>query len=234
MESITNKMATYRQYNNGGACKLFWPCNEGSGDTLTDKVNGIVLTDTATAEHTEPHAVGFVSASLASVTGLDQVSIGATGAALVCLKVGTSFALSDLKIGRVDIGVGLEMSGASTLLHLSSFGSVGGTCPGTAAAGDVMSVGMAWDSTSLFTYYGEDSDLSLVDTDAFGTLSTTLPLNFTANASVMNAVASSIYGIAVWDFDSGVPSDVLTAFNWMKDHWTQGDKILYPGWKLLK
>lgn len=41
------------------------------------------------------------------------------------------------------------------------------------------------------------------------------------------------YGIALFVFDSGLPSDFKDALRWMKEQWIAGNKVIWPGWANL-
>lgn len=38
------------------------------------------------------------------------------------------------------------------------------------------------------------------------------------------------YGIAIFVFDDGLPSDFKEALRWMKDQWVAGNKVIWPNW----
>lgn len=43
----------------------------------------------------------------------------------------------------------------------------------------------------------------------------------------------SWYGLALFVFDNGLPSDYKQALRWMRAQWIAGNKVLWPGWKGL-
>ena len=232
---ITSKMKTARSDHYGSNLKVWFPCDDTSGDTLTDRINSLVVNDFGSSVYAEPHAVTF-DVTAETGTGIAAVQLPSQGVFFMIQKVVTSFALTSATLGKVDVGsTGVQLSGTGSTLK-NSGGTVGGSVGGTAAAGDIIAMAAAWDETNLYTYYGEDADLALGDTDALTAgLIAALPENLTDSIGFnTSSLPSHVYGLALFDFSTnGLPSDLLAGLNWMKDAWTSGHKEIYSPWKSL-
>lgn len=234
MSIVTNKMKTARE-DYGSNVKLWFPCNDGSGNIITDLVNGITISDATSATHNEPHAVSILTSANVSVPGLANIRVPKQGALMVMQKVSTSFALTTCILGNSASSAQLVLSGASA--SMSSSGATytaTGSMAGTVAATNVHCAAMAWNTANLYTYEGINGAAALVDTDALGAgmiAALASGFNLTPYATLNSAFKSDLYGILLLDFSNdGLPSDLLTGINWMRSKWVAGRKEIYPEW----
>lgn len=49
-----------------------------------------------------------------------------------------------------------------------------------------------------------------------------------------NVGAPHLFGMALFVFENGIPSDWLESLNWMHDQWLLNNKVIYPGWVTLE
>jgi len=53
------------------------------------------------------------------------------------------------------------------------------------------------------------------------------------NAAQTGEYPQDYYGFALFVFENGAPNDVGEAMNWMKEQWSAGNKVIWPGWSTL-
>lgn len=235
MNLLTHKMKSARSDHYGRNLKIWFPASDGSGNDIVDRILGATVTDVVAAEHTEPHAVNFLSSANAVVEEIEGLVIPRRGMVLAVQKVGTSFALTTTVAGHATTFPAITVSGAAAAIAFGSGANqVSANMAQTAAATNIHVGAAVWDADNLYSYEGINADAALVNTTALTTevkahlnANTALKGNMTINSSL----ASNLYGYALFDFSvKGLPSDLLTGINWMKDHWTAGDKVIYPEW----
>ncbi|MDH5572493.1 MAG: hypothetical protein OEY89_12060 [Gammaproteobacteria bacterium] len=233
MSILTSKMKTARSDHYGSNLKLWYPCDD-AGNTMSERIVGADIPDDAASEHDIPHALGMGTTANISIPNLANVNIPKQGMALVVANVSISYATISLSIGNFGAGVGLSLSGAGCGIR-NSVGFVSGVTGATGpVAGNPIILSMAWDTSNMYTYVGENADAVLVDTDAISAaISAGLPAALSPVATINGTSSEAdIYGIALFDFTTdGLPSDLLAGINWMKDSWLAGHKEIYSGWK---
>lgn len=292
----------------GACCKLWFPCDEGSGDTITDVITGISLqlvngpTETdpvdwsAMANSVEGHFPGGAPTS-GDITGLapglkDFIFLVHNG-----LLSGNRGAISDVHLAGTDgstskIGISDgESWGWKDTTSSNYFSGQTVTGPGdiTPAPSEYVT---AIIRSNGYTYFWHDYDL-MVDpnhADAYGygdcdwgdyflshsvpgfpvmadtgsykidgvaTVYTASPPNcllevyesvqipngnitFASNvmrigtAPILLELGATRFGIALFVFENGMPSDWQDALRWMRQQWKVGNKVLWPGWSTLE
>lgn len=229
---LTTVMKTNRIASEFPSAQVFFPFNEGSGNDAVCLITGATATDTGTADHNTPHAIELITAQEQVVVGLSSVKLKKHGIAIAVYEQSAVVAaISAQVIGSIAEGQ-LSLGATLTALMYKASETTGDT-GGNAAQGDVLGVAIAWDDTNLYTYYGEDADLALVDTDA---LDSDLKIALVAGVPIANALTlnqaeqGALYGVLILSFIDALPSsdELIAGFNWMKDHWLAGDKQIYP------
>lgn len=239
MSIRTTKMVTSDQYNISPACKVWFPCNEGSGDTITDLISGIVIPDSASAEHDAPHAVTIISTE-ASSSPIISIPAGKQIVVLYGSQTVASGTLNKFTLG--------DISGT----RIACTGSVGSS---TVQFEDDDNVEVK-DDAGLLTQVatqncfiaghlnGVTGDLTSIDSVNNSAMAANTPItgscdgSFTidptesGDAAISVATPQHIYGYAIWAFDT-VPSDLVAGLEWMRAAWTAGRKEHYPGWAAL-
>lgn len=226
---LTHKMKSARTDHYGETLKLWWHCSEGSGNTITDRIAGVVATDNATLEWTVPHAAGITTAAPLVGSGIAGKSLPRQGMAILVVKPRVVIALVNVYLGAI-AGTHINLTGNAVTIRTASGEIVSGLTGATSATQAVIAA--VWDEDNLYTYYGADADATLVDTDSLpAAVKAAIPEMF---PDALTFSENEMYGCALFDFsNSGVPADILTGINWMKDHWLAGDKVIYPEWARL-
>lgn len=237
MTILTSKMKTERISNEFPSVKVFFPFNEGSGNAVSCVITGATVSDSGTATHATPNAVEILTGISAEANGLSSAKLGKRGIALavyeqaeivpaLCVQVlgGDTYA-----INLSAISVDLTAGGSSQTLATG----------GNPAQGSIVAIGVVWDETYAYLYYGDDTDLALISTTALtaGSIAA-LASGFNLDDAVTfsQTTRGAAYGFMVSSFEtSAIPSaaDRLTGLNWMKDRWLAGHKEIYPEWKDL-
>ena len=231
MSILTHKMKTARA-EAPSSCKFWFPCNEGSGNTITDIISGIVLTDAATAEYAVPHAVNIHQQTKSSITAgtipdlpnnksllfihaLESGLAGATGANLF---------FGDLAVS----GFGVSASQSNFLIK--STGVAATTCAFGAIANNQTYIRVSTYNgvTGLITTYSSSNkDAAALDNTADA--SAHLGNITISDEFVIGSVTGDgeQYGSAAYYVDT-LPSsaDILSAINWMVANWAVGHKYL--------
>ena len=106
MTILTSKMKTARQARGADVSsnlKCFFPFNEGSGDSFSDIIGNVKITDDGTSNHDEPHAPTLVTASNTALDAGSWPSISATQSAVIFFvsKLVTLSAFAQVIIGNL-------------------------------------------------------------------------------------------------------------------------------------
>lgn len=226
MSILTNKMMTASKRNISPACKIWFPCNEGSGSTMTDIVGGVVLTD-AGAAYATPHAITSIVSTATSGT----LSIPA--GKHVYMLYGSLVVTAGLNKCLIGTAAGARLSIAGTGSH-SVEDDDGNEATDTATAftdAQEAFVGLYLNGLTgdLTTYESINGAGMSANTTVAASVTGSLTMDLTAGFKLNQATDSDTYGIAVWAFDSA-QADVVTAFEWMRVAWTAGRKEHYPAW----
>ncbi len=228
MTILTKKMGWKR-----AGCKVFWPCVETAGSTITDVVEGLVIT--GTTAYAVANAINIYTSANQAVSGLDAINLPKAGMMIALQKVGTTpSAFATLSIGRSDGGnTGATVTGAGTTIARDSK-TAGASLSGDVSIGDTHIVASVWDGSTIYGYEGINADAALVESNSMlPALSSLLPVALNASVTLNSSFAttkSSLYAMALFDFENGIPSDILTAINVMKTDWLAGRKEIYEGW----
>lgn len=235
MSRLTHRMKTARSDYYGANCKIWFPANEGSGNIITDKINSLAVTDSGSATYTTANAIGFNPTANGAIAGLANIDIPKQGLLLTVQKVTTSFALTLVSLGNNTAGPGVLVGGTTAALV-----GLGAACTAnmsqTAAAGNIDCVAAAWDLNNLYAYEGINADATLRNTTALpAAVKTALAAGTNFNGQItINQDRSFLYGAVLFDFSvNGLPADLLTQINWMRQRWLVGDKVLPASWKDL-
>ena len=217
------------------ACKLFFPVDETSGQSLTDSVGGVVVTfdNTVTPDGTKL-TVGGVSSNGPVSNGVAFPDVGLTDD-FVILFAGSPGAASS--VGGAGAGVSVvTFSTAAAVLNLiadtdgNSDANATALCDAsTEMAGFYSDRGDALGNGAVFTFM--ETDGTTMATEHVTITNADAEIDFNGTSARLNLTASTvIYGVAIFQF-SEIPSDVLTAVRWMNYQWRLGNKVVYPGWK---
>lgn len=230
----TNKMLAARTDHYGPSCKLWFPCNEGSGNTITDLIAGVVIPDAATAEHNEPHAISLLTAVGVTGTGISGLQIPAVGMALAVFKAHAITILSTITLGAAST-TGILLGTASNSISTNS--NMESNAPVTAVnAGDYIIHAIAWDATHAYTYFDAAATKAAiaVTLEASGAMNAAvaagLPRNFDNSVTISSVNPIDLFGLALFDFGTALPSDLLTGIQTMSANWLKGEKTLYAPW----
>ena len=235
MSILTPKMVNKRDIDRARSekskCAVWFPRTDGSGTTMTDVVNNVVITD-ASAAHNEPHAVTFGKTAGAVTSGtfpalkenfvlvLCQETDTSEGFALATIG-GSTFVSVTAALASCDYGAG---AGNGVATSSSALGSTTGQTVTTAAAviGDTI------------YHYGSVAGAGISENDnadASGFTAAFSAGNPVLNASVSLssiAVRQHIYGVALWTFEKGTytTGQVIAALDEIDDKWPLGKKYL--------
>ena len=226
-------------------CKFFLPVNEGSGNTLTDMVNGVVC------DYADGFGAGGAS-TLAwsgnkvlrgSGTGKTGVAQDATAqmpdlgdndfiAFVVSDATGT---VDNFLFGGGDIGEpGVQLA--------SLVADINGVDDGAGGA-DSMTTGLLDANTKAVAIYSDraNSKFHLVEHDSVAAAELeniaivnavgSLDLSVASDNGFGMAAANTCYGAAMFAFTE-IPdqAEILQAMLWMSAQWRLGNKVIYPGW----
>ena len=234
MSIRTNKMLTARSRVYGNPCKMFFPCNEGSGNTITDLIAGVAVSDATTATHSVPHAISILSASGVTGTGITNLQIPKVGMVMSVLKAHAITALSYITLGN-SANTGILMTSISNALAAN--GNVEANTPVTVpASGDYVIHAVAWNATHGYCYFDAAATKAALavtlEASSAITAGTTaaLPRTFTDELTLSSVNKIDLFGIALFDFGTALPSDLLTGIQTMAANWLNGEKTLYAPW----
>lgn len=236
----TNKMLAVRTDHYGPTAKLWFPCNEGTGNTITDIIAGVVISDEASIGHSdEPHAVNILNDTTGYTgTGISNLQIPKVGLCIAVFKANATTALSLVQLGGSSTP-GIQLSAVSNMLTVAP--SVLESNPPTtpANANEYVVHAIAWDTTTGYCYFDAAATkaglaVTLENSSALTAgVSTALPVNFDDNVTISQLNPIDLYGIALFDFGTALPSDVLTGVQTMAKRWLYGEKTLYEPWASL-
>lgn len=235
MSILTPKMATARvAANHPAALSYFFPCNEGSGNSITDIVSGLVVTDEASIEHTEPHAVTLYATGNIPGGTIPNLPAGKSYILLDVMKAGAAGGSGQV-FGLVGDGVGnssMGHNGANATIT-----KAGGSQ--TLAAFQTQVNNSVYVRASIFNgvtgllsaHSGEDGAASGLDNSAdasahLGGLSFSATALFNIGSLLTDA---DTYAGALYIVDT-LPSDAVlwSAMDWAYTNWTNGIKVPPP------
>ena len=216
----------------GSNCKLWFPCDELSGTTVTDSLNGAVVTD-ASAAFTELNAVSFGQSAAAPSSGSIAVKLKPNFLLVTCQKIVTSEAFVSLKIGSTifaqvtsgiascDYGLG---AGNNAITASTAIGSVNGDIL-TAAAAVIGDTIYHYDSINQAGIAVNASADASGFTAAFSDGNPTLDNNATIHSI---AIRQHVYGMALFTFDKDefTTTEIVAALNEIDNNWPNGRKTL--------
>jgi hypothetical protein len=235
MSILTNKMKNARSDHYGANCKLWLPCNEIAGNSLTDRVGGLAFPGSGAADYATAHGVNFLSTANSALAALAGISIPKQGVLMMVQKVSTSYGLTGVTLGIAPTGPSINIDGTGAIIVIPGATSAAAAVSGTAAATNILCAVSAWDTTNLYSYEGINAAAALVTTTALAAnMKAALAANtkLTGNFTINNTLQSIVYGVVLFDFsNSGLPTDLLAGINDMRANWVQGRKQLYAGWK---
>lgn len=109
---ITSRMKTANNDYASDNLKLFFPCNEGVGDTISDIISGVVITDTASIEYTVPHTSTVQTIRDAAVTGsFPAIPLGSSCIFFTVQQCVTLSAFAEISTGLTnEAGYGITQS----------------------------------------------------------------------------------------------------------------------------
>lgn len=213
--------------------KHFWQCNETSGTTLTDAVNGVILNGMAAPTF----GTGYVNPGGTTTPTITGTLTNPLTKTCMLLAVG-QFNGGLFRLGpSINGAIQLTQSGATLLADTS-----GTVCPTTVTAYTNSASDMsrtivvdAWNSATgmrqiecdtVATYTlkatNETNSAPGITTFSFGPT--------TSSAWGCPNTVTRLYGVAFFVFTGAVPADVRAAIAWMTKEWALGNKAIYPGW----
>lgn len=208
---------------------IYFPCDEQSGNTLTDSISGVVITDdaaaTATGDGVTIKATGAVTsgtfpalASGKSIISILANDIGAGGGAL-----------SAFSIGAITGDPGFGNYGSFTVSDGTGAG-VGAAFQALSSGDRAVRIGTFDGSTGLVSAYSSvDGAPTALDATADGS-SELGGFTPTATAVIGGALDDDVfYGCAAYYLDS-LPSQatILAIGDWVARNWLYGIKGLPP------
>lgn len=237
MSIRTNKMLAARADHYGSTCKLWFPCTD-TGNNITDIIAGVVIPDAGTAEHNEPHAISIITDANKTGTGISGIQIPRVGMAIAVFKTHAVPAVSTVLLGASVTNNGILLGTASNALLVN--GNTEANAPVTAVIGsDYAAHAIAWDTTNAYCYFDaaatkEGIAVTLESSSAISAaVAAALPAAFTDMVSISAISPIDLFGVALFDFGSALPSDLLTGIQSMTANWFKGEKTLYKPWASL-
>ena len=233
MSILTHAMQTYRDElaASNSNCKVWFPCDDGSGTTITDAIGGVVETDSSTT-HNAPNAVTFGKSS-GSVTSGAYPELKENFLLVVSQKVVTSESFVTCTLGsatNVVVNSGFascdydNTSGNDAATVTSALGSVDG---------DIVTTACAVIGDSIY-HYGSINNAGIAQNataDASGftaAFSEGNPVLEAASILFSIAVRQHVHGIALFTFDKGefTTTEIIAALDEIDSNWPNGKKYL--------
>ena len=233
MSLLTKAMLEYRSElaASNSNCKVWFPCDDGSGTTFTDAIGGIVETD-ASASHNEPHSITLGKIGAAPTSGT-YPELKENFLLVISQKVVTSEAFVTVKFGSttfVSVTNGIAScdydgeSGNNAVTANSALGS---------ADNDVVTTACAVIGDSIYHYGSIDGAGITQNTTADAS-------GFTAAFSEGNPTIDNIslfastsvrqdgYGVALFTFAKGefTTAEIIAALDEIDGNWPNGKKYL--------
>jgi len=233
MSILTPKMKQYRDElaASNSNCKLWFPCDDASGTTITDAIGGIVLTD-ASATHDVPHGIDFgVAPGTAPTTGVIP-AVKANSLLVMCVEVDTLASLNLLQLGG-NTGIYVKHTDAQIkFTHPSPLAETADNAVGV--AGQKLTIAAAVIGDTLYHYTSvnlagivengtaDASDVVLAIEGA-GTMQ---PVNTVTLNSV--AIRQTLHGIALFSYDRNerTTTEIIAGLNEIDKNWTSGKKYI--------
>jgi len=233
MSILTHMMKTAKDDNRGANCKMWMPFNEGSGTSFGDLAGGISSQVDGSAAHT---IANTVTMGVANTTETQMPTIGEKVWVLVYMEQvvqSVSFCTMSMGTGSAsDQKISVTESFAAVDEGATIYQT---TASSSASVGNDVFVAATSDLSTLTHYRGINGGtvaaVNTVDITASGN-----NIVFDDSSSVLigsTAFRQHVYGVALFAFSDGLPSDLVEGLQWMQDQWLQGHKTIYPGWKNL-
>lgn len=214
------------------SCKHFWDCRETSGTTLTDIINGVVLT----GMNGPSFGTGWVKPNgTVSPTVVGNLVNPLTSQCLL-IAVG-QFNGGLFRLGKLSTGaIQLIQSGIVMISDAAGTGAPVTSVAYTSSASDMSRVVYvdAWNSATGLKQIECDTSTTYTLKNTAETNQapgiTTFSFDTSSAAWGCPGTVSRLYGAAFFVFAGNVPSDVKPAIAWMTKQWTANNKAIYPGW----
>ena len=227
-----------------GYCKHYWPCDEGSGNIITDGMGDRVVTDGTGATWIDDG-----KAFKPSDTTLGDLLTGSDP--LHTLSATKSWAVILLALYHDNAFLPnqhyIQFGATAGIKSVCGFLGPGGNIldDGVTSYNEVTDDGTGLSAaerdgnTIMSVTYKDESD-NILRTSAIGDYSFDLPNSNTTPVIAINPIeelyitGAGIYGMAMFEFANGFPSDWDTGLEWMRVQWLAGNKILYPSWVVIQ
>ena len=230
---LTNKMKRYRDQLSAenSNCKVWFPCDEGDGQIITDVIGGITETDSGgIATHDEPHAITF-GKSLAAPTSGEYPALKENLLLVLSQKVVTIEAFVALTLGgdkKVSVNHGQAVAQYSTGVVSQTVSSAIGS-----ASGDILTVACAVIGGTIYHYYsingaGITSNGSADASDFINAFSDGVPTLTNLSAISSIGARQHLYSMSLFTFDQGefTQAEIIAALNEIDGNWPAGKKYL--------
>lgn len=233
MTRLTNKQLLRSKKLFGDNCQLFFPCDEGSGTVITDVMNGFSVT-AAGAEWADAHACKLTVADYDLAANYNLLDLKDKHLLFVhAYKAFTSsafgiFSLQNLaaptRTYSISGGAGFAVNDTSGTQTVATVGT-----PGT---GDRILAG-TWNPVNgeVKSYEGVDGAApALVNTEVANAARLAVDSGLYSCSISVNTVGfeQGSYGMAVFAFSDGIPTDILAALAHFSKQWRDGKP---EGWK---
>jgi len=236
MTRLTNEQLLRGEKQFGANCVAFFPCNEGSGTTITDIMSGLVIAD-AGGTWADAHAFKLLVSDYDNSANYNLLDVANKHLLFVhSFKVFTSSAFGIFAIGNITGNNDrvYTMSGGSGFTVNDDSGPETAAAFGTPGTGDYLLAG-TWNPVTgdVSSYEGVDGAApALVNSSTANAARLALDGVIGNLEMTVNTVADqATYGIAIYAFEDGIPSDMLSALAHFSKNWRKGRKETWSAWK---
>lgn len=230
---ITSRMKTANNDYASDNLKLFFPCNEGVGDTISDIISGVVITDTASIEYTVPHTSTVQVLRDAAVTGsFPAIPLGSSCIFFTVQQCVTLSAFAEISIG-LNNEAGYSITPSTSHVEDDNGNKVSNLDALTVSDGQDFIKALAYDGVSkTIDVYDAVTTATVAKTatttDASAIDSAITPASFVA---CNPGVAQHLYAFGLYVYGGALPAQavIISELDTMYKNILNGNKWAAPG-----
>lgn len=235
---LTNKQLLRSKKLFGPNCKAFFPCDEGSGTSITDIMNGVTIVDSGMT-WADAHGAKCGEADYDNAANYNLIDIKDKYLLMVhvyTVVTSAAFGIFSLNNKSAPTRIYSLSAGSGALVNDSSGAATSAAFSANASAGQVQLLAMTFDPvTGVLNSYDAENGATpaLVNTDTANAARLALDGGLYDYEIVINtdgAFSQITHGTAVFAFANGLPSDIVDALSHFNKYWPLGRKEGWADW----
>ena len=208
---ITPRMSARK---NTSTLKLFFPCDEGSGNDINDVVGNVIITDTASIEWVDPHVAAVQTIRDAAVGGtFPSIPLGSSCILFTVQECVITGAFVEISLGGpFNASSIVGISPATATIEDINGNNISNRDSVVISGGDTFLLATAYDGTlNLISKYAGVNATAVVKTanDNFDGGIIDSAINLESFCTLNLSSAQKHYGFGLYVYDGGLPEQAV-------------------------